>query len=211
MVKRKDGDLETLLGVVFDAGEAPTPSAADPDWEEVAPSETLLEQTPQAAESLPVLPVVKGPHTVFDETYDSDLLHEYRARAHKYKTMTGRFDPFDVDRMRKMLEGAHYSTFLQRPILTFKDALDHSIQICLFWADEDGDLDLVYQTGSEEASTEPQEAVPNLTGKKSEQLEEARIAWRNACAQRNKIVQEWNDYVAVLRVRYQSLKTESDE
>lgn len=179
--------------------------AADSDWVAAPAVQPLLDAAPAVAES--VAPKWEGPlrttaQEEFESTFDQEKLEDYRARAPAFKRMSGRFDPFDYEFMKPLLEGASYSTFLKRPVITFDDALDHSILLARFWAEEDEASELTRQ--KEEETWVPPPLVADTT--RADRIEAARIAWKEAVAKRNEAVAQWNDYVAALRLRYQQEK-----
>lgn len=177
-----------------------TLNPADSEWHTAAPVESLHELAPAETESVSPLwdgPLKETPLTIFDKTFDAEALESAVSRAPVFHKLTGRFDPFEVDRMRVMLEGAHYSTFLHRPILAFRDCLDHSIQLCRFWAEEDAATEAAKQKENPEWV-----APPPTSNDKDERIEAARVAWKDAVAKRKEAVAQWDAYVAEMRLRY---------
>lgn len=198
---------ETGLEVDESAFDRAAEKLADSEWSTATPAEPLVEQHAAAAESPPRVwdgPVRAPQQTIFDETFDQEELDGAMKRAPVFTKLSGRFDPFELERMRDMLEGSHYSTFLKRSIMTFKDALDHSIQLCRFWAEEDEAAEASRQEEEERLKFDIPE--PEVERPEDEALEAARLAWKDAVAKRNEAMEQWNAYVAELRLRYQHAK-----
>ena len=198
---------ETGLEVDESAFDRAAEELADSEWSTATPAEPLVEQHAAAAESPPRVwdgPLRSPQKTIFDETFDQEELDGAMKRAPVFTKMSGRFDPFELDRMRDMLEGSHYSTFLKRSIMTFKDALDHSIQLCRFWAEEDASTEAARPEEEERLKFAIPEPEPDTT--LDDACEAARLAWKEAVAKRNEAMEQWNAYVAELRLRYQHAK-----
>jgi hypothetical protein len=153
-----------------------------------------------------VIPQRETPLSLFDKTYDAEERDAAITRSATFEMITGRFDPFEDDRMRSMLEGSHYSTFLNRPVLNFRDALDHSIQLCRFWSEEDEQTAAMRKAEEEQKVEEAKPGwtpPPPVLNEQAERVENARVAWKTAVAQRNKAIKEWDAYVMEFRLRYQ--------
>lgn len=197
--KPSSGNLESLLGGSFKVDEVVPdvevlPSAADSEWTQAAPAPHILEQRTGEAESLTA---IVHPTVEARQNLDEALIQSYKDRAQPYEQISGRFDPFADSRIVDLVAGQHYSTFLKRPIITLKDALDHSIQLCLFWAEEDGALNLKPPVVNEEE--QPQATV----GTRAQRVEELRVAWRHAVAEAKRIKAEQEAIVAKARLAYQ--------
>lgn len=202
----KSGNLETLLGGVDFTTIEPAHTASDPDWAVVEPVAPL---GPQNVESVapvwdgPIKEAPQTPESLFDSTFDEQVLSAVVARAPEYKDLAGRFDPFELDRMRSMIEGSSYSTFLKRLVYTFEDALAHSIQLCHFWAEEDADAE---EARLKEEALRPQPKSEPLVGDKEVRLEMARMRWKTAIETRKRILAEQDAIVAEARIAYQQEK-----
>lgn len=179
---------------------------AESDWHTAAPAAPLVHLAPQHVETTlgqwdgPVRP---KPRTPFDDVFDADMLEEYRNRLPHFKALTGRFEPFDVEKLRDLFDGQNYSTFLKRPVLTFKDALDHSILLALFWLEEDNAVEESRQT---EFVLEP-DTVPPPGGTREERIEAAKQVWKEAVAYRKKVLEELDVRVAAARVKWHEEKS----
>lgn len=137
---------------------------------------------------------------LYNSTFDQALLDSYIARAPRVEPLQGRYNPFDDEHMRPAVEGGHYSTFIKRTILTFKDALDHAIQLMMFWEDEDKCKIILVQ----EKELAPLPEIDNASD--DDAIEIARKLWKEAVSQRNKAMHDWDMYVAEFRLRYQNAK-----
>lgn len=179
---------------------------AESDWHTAAPAAPLVHLAPQQVEPAtghwdgPLRPIARTP---FDDVFDLDVLEEYRTRLPAFKTLTGRFEPFDVDKLRDLFDNQNYSTFLKRPVLTFKDALDHSILLALFWLEEDMSAEESKQT---EFVLEP-DTIPPPGGMREERIEAAKQVWKEAVAYRKKVVEELDARVAAARVKWHEEKS----
>lgn len=146
------------------------------------------------------------PDKVFEKTFDADMLENTRKHAPKYKDWSGRFDPFEYDRM-KMSVGT-WSVLVDKPVITFEDACQHALALCRLWVQEDEELTKLAEVREKrvvekEVATKTNILVP---GTKEFDIEEARLEWRGAVRQRNELLKEWNAYVEVKRKRYQELR-----
>ena len=185
------GNLEEILGKHFDVG--------DGDWD----GEKVPEPAPAPTESLLGIDV---PDLIFDKSFDPGLLERSRAVAEDYRMMAGRPDPFNYELMKQSV-GA-WSTLINRPVITFEDACDHAVQLCKLWAEEDRDVQMLSIAKAEATFEKEVAAQTNILDDttKEYQIEEAKLAWREAVRQRNKIVKEWTEYVEVMRNRYRTLR-----
>lgn len=175
----------------------------------VPPTASAINSTPTPLQGTPSTPnstptkvwsgeMYQTPQTIFDDTFDADLLEEFSSRAPSFEMLVGRFDPFELDRLRPLIEETQYSTFINRNILTFRDTLEHAFQLAMFWRAED---DSVVKLSQEqiEANLAPCSEIEEAENS----VEVARLAWKNAVAQRDKAFEDWNNYVAEFRLRYQ--------
>ncbi len=173
---------------------------ADSDWVTAPAFEPLMEMPGTQMPS--ILPQWDGPlrakqRTPFDDVFSQEVLDAYVARQPTWKDLTGRFDPFDYERLRDLFDGQSYSTFLNRPVLTFKDACDHSILLAQFWAQEDLDTEEARQ---EELSLVPDE--PDIKGDYAERVALARQGWKDAVLERKQTLEKLDAKVSAMRVRW---------
>lgn len=175
------GNLELVLGGSFSAGETP-----------VTTSERLIEGD--------------GPEMVFEKTFDQERLDFSISKGVPYKPLSGRNDPFDLDYMRKSI-GA-WSALIHRTVITFGDACEHAIQLTYLWAEEDKELAAISQTKVETKREKMVAAKTNIyiEGTKEYEIEEARVAWREAVRVRNEKMVELNATVEAARARYRALR-----
>lgn len=123
--------------------------------------------------------------------------------APAYRVKANRFDPFDPEYLLSVI--GLYSPFLFRPIFTIEDSVLHSTAICEKWQEEDSEY--IDRAGIyREKWKEREEALKNTPGTREYEVERARIAWKEAVAQRKDIVRQWDVYVAACRDRYRSLR-----
>lgn len=165
---------------------------------------TPLQGTPNASNSTHAKlwsgEIYQNAQTIFDSTFDADLLEEFSSRAPSFQMLTGRFDPFSVERLRPLLEGGQYSTFITRQIITFRDALEHAFKLSQFWREEDDSVVVLTQEQKEQQLAHHpviDEADP------ADACELAKIAWKDAVRQRAEAMEQWDAYVAEYRLRYQ--------
>jgi hypothetical protein len=178
--------------------------ATDSEWHTATPAPPLVDLAPQLAESASEKwdgPLKVARRTPFDDVFDAEMLESYLVRQPAWKTLTGRFEVFELDRLRDLFDNNSYSTFLNRPILTFKDVCDHSMQLAMFWAQEDESLEAAAQEEPEWAPPPP------ASDNRQERLDLAKAAWKEAVALRKEAMEKWDKYVAEMRLRYQYEKT----
>ena len=196
------GNIKEALGEPFDVLEFEANCALQglgiiAETEDVA--EAIEEEPPMAL----------GPPAEIEElgecylrVFDQEVYDSYLARQPAFVPMHGRFDPFEPRHMSRLLDYQSYSGFLNRPVLTFKDACDHSILISQFWADEDEAAKLL-----EEQPPEPATPAPKLFDERAHNIEMARLDWKSTVAHRNAEMIRLNDLVAEKRLAYQQAKS----
>jgi hypothetical protein len=203
-------EIKTESGEWVTVPNNSTPNSATVSVQQAQPISTPvpLQGTPNAPTSTHTKQwsgeIYQTPQTVFDETYSEELWVDFSSRAPTFKMLVGRFDPFDKMRLRPLLEGSQYSTFINRTVLTFRDSLEHAMQLAMFWREEDDSV--VILSDSELA---PHPIIDNAEPQQA--LELAKQAWKDAVAQRDKAMQEWNYYVAEYRLRYQIEKSKRNK
>lgn len=149
---------------------------------------------------------VDVPEKVFEKTFDQEALDAARKHAPKYKELVGRFDPFEYEKMRS--SAGTWSVLIDRLVVTFGDACAHALGVCELWVKEDKELAEIAEN-KERTKVEKEaksKAEVFLEGSKAFQVEEARLAWREAVRQRNEIVGQWDEYVKQMRIRYRTLR-----
>lgn len=146
------------------------------------------------------------PEKVFEKTFDSSVLAEITKHAPKYKLLSGRFDPFEYERMKTSV--GTWSVLVNKPVITFQDACEHALALCRLWVQEDVELANIAEVREQRAITKEVEAETNILveGTKEYEIEQARLAWREAVKQRNEITKQWNEYVDAKRKHYHQLR-----
>lgn len=154
----------------------------------------------------PALLGIDVPTRVFEKTFDGNALDGLRKHAPKYKELAGRFDPFDYERM-KMSVGT-WSVLIDKAVVTFQDTCEHALALCRLWVQEDKELAEIAE--QREKKTVKKEADVKteilVEGTKAYEVEQARLAWREAVRKRNELVKQWNDYVEQMRNEYRRLR-----
>lgn len=164
---------------------------SDSEWG-TAPAVAPL--TPASAVTEPVIA------TRFDDIFDQATYDESKSRAMPFKMLTGRYDPFEFEHLRQLVDEPNHSAFLRRPIITFKDALDHSLQLCIFWYQEDEEADEARQDELEE-STERGSITHTV-----EEIAALKQAWKDAVADRKILLEEQDKIVAEKRRAYRAAR-----
>lgn len=154
----------------------------------------------------PEIPGINVPEKVFEKTFDPDALEKAKATAPKYKEMSGRFDPFSIEKM--LLSAGTWSVLIERQVVTFQDACDHAKGLCALWRREDQEL---AEIAEKRADRQVKKEVASKTdilveGTKAYEVEQARLEWKEAVRQRNKAVSDWNKYVEEKRNHYRELR-----
>lgn len=146
------------------------------------------------------------PDKVFEKTFDGELLENMRKHAPKYKEWSGRFDPFEYDRM-KMSVGT-WSVLVDKSLVTFTDACEHALALCRLWVQEDEELAKIAEVREKREVEKEVAAKTNILveGSKEYEIEQARLEWREAVKKRNEITKQWNEYVNAKRSRYHELR-----
>lgn len=192
------GNIETIFGRALEAQECD--DLPEEQWEVAEAHEALI---PSAREEQKLV----SPDNIFESEYSEDLVDAARKRAQVFKDKRGRFDPFEKRYLKSLVLTASYSGLLKRSIISVKDAISHSLQMCIFWADEDGAFDTPLSAQELPQGTQleliPEEKPqPKYSGNRDEKIEQARIAWKEAVSNRDRIYAEWNEYVIACRNRY---------
>ena len=189
-------DLVELFGAVG----WETRGGTDEEWGAAPPVPPLYDPAKQMTWNGPTLFDAPPEPTRFDAVFDEDQLNEVLARKPEFEARIGRFNPFEIDRLRSLVDDDGYSTFLSRPIITFKDALDHSIQLCLFWAEEDEQFAVAKQV---------ELSKPDVKVESEEldaEIEAAKAEWKLAVATRDETKAQLDAIVVEKRLKYQQLK-----
>ncbi len=115
-------------------------------------------------------------------------------------------DPVDYERM-KMSVGT-WSVLIDKAVVTFQDTCEHALALCRLWVQEDKELAEIAE--QREKKTVKKEADVKteilVEGTKAYEVEQARLAWREAVRKRNELVKQWNDYVEQMRNEYRRLR-----
>ena len=154
----------------------------------------------------PAIPGLNLPEKVFEKSFDAEALETARKYAPAYKALSGRFDPFDYERMK--ISAGTWSVLIEKSIMTFKDACEHAQALCRLWFEEDKELAQLALAKEQKGVDKEVAAKTNILieGTKEYNVEQARLAWRAAVKQRNEITKQWNDYVDAKRKEYHDLR-----
>ena len=174
-----NGNLESLLGGKFVAGEN-------------------LESSIEVKQ-----PTFESPEKTFENSISEEIEVRARQLAFEYNQLHGRFDPFNLDVMRASV--GTFSVLIRKPIITYQDACDHAVALTGLWKEEDSELKELREAKSRQKEIEDKTNILK-EGTKEYEIEQARVAWREAVKKRNEIVEEWNKYVEILRTRYRDLR-----
>lgn len=182
------GNLENVLGGVFTALPG------------------LNGEVEAEVDHTPAIPGLNLPEKVFEKSFDAAVLENTRKHAPKYKALSGRFDPFEYDRMKT--SAGTWSVLIDKAVVTFSDACEHALALCRLWVQEDEELaKLAEIREKKEAQKEAEEKTQIMVeGTKAYEVEQARLAWREAVRQRNEITKQWNEYVDAKRKEYHRLR-----
>lgn len=182
------GNLENVLGGVFVAGPG------------------LEAEVESNVDHGPALIGVDSPEILFKKTYNEESHKSAKEFAPKYKEISGRPDPFDTERM--ILSMGTWSVLTNKSVMSFAEALEHALALCRLWQQEDEELAKISQTRKKREADREAVAKTNIMveGTHEYEVEQARLAWREAVRQRNEITKQWNDYVASVRERYHQLR-----
>ena len=146
------------------------------------------------------------PEMTFDQSFDQDELDKLSKYAPQFKPLTGRFDPFEPEKLRASV--GDWSALINKPIITFTDACDHAARLCRMWVEEDKELAMV-QEAREKAQVEKEvnKAVAIMTeGTKEYAIEQARVEWREAVTEAKRVAAEQNAKVKEKRDYYRNLR-----
>lgn len=149
---------------------------------------------------------VDTPKMTFDQSFDQDELDKLSKYAPKFKPLTGRFNPFDTEKLRASV--GDWSALINKPVITFQDACEHAAKLCRMWVEEDKELAMV-QEAREKAQLEKEvnKAVAIMTeGTKEYAIEQARVEWREAVTEAKRVTAEQNAKVKEKRDYYRNLR-----
>ena len=146
------------------------------------------------------------PEKVFEKTFDAAVLSEIGKHAPKYNALSGRFDPFEYERMKTSV--GTWSVLIEKPVITFQDACEHALALCRLWVQEDVELAQLAEIREKKMVEREAEAKTNIMveGTKEYAIEQARLEWREAVRQRNEVTKQWNEYVDLKRKHYHALR-----
>lgn len=156
--------------------------------------------------STPKLIDIEAPDVVFCNGIDMEALEASKNMADKFNELSGRFDPFDLDKLEDSV--GNWSTLIGRHIITFEDTLFHAAALCALWKAEDGELEQIARMKADNLLKKEAKAAVAVfkEGTKEYEIEQARLAWREGIRKRDSIIAEWTEYVSKLRKRYQELR-----
>lgn len=135
--------------------------------------------------------IVLTPRELFKLSFEPERYEIARGARPRYNELHGRFDPFDLERMGDTV--GTWSALIKRSVMTFEDAIEHAMALCALWRLED---EQVQQLSLRE----------ELDNAGKEEIEKAKVEWREAVRQRNEAMRKWDDYVAEKRARYRLLR-----
>lgn len=154
----------------------------------------------------PLLPGVGSPTIEFDKTYDAARLETIEGHAPKYKDLIGRFNPFDYQRMK--ISVGTWSVLINKAVVTFEDAIEHALALCRLWVQEDEELARIAEQREVEKVKKEVKAKTEILieGTHAYNVEQARLAWKEAVRLRNETVKQWDEYVKAKREEYRQLR-----
>lgn len=157
-------------------------------------------------EENPSIPGVNVPEKVFEKTFDAEVLERSRNSAPKYKELSGRFDPFSIEKMLRTV--GTWSVLIDRSVVTFKDACDHAMALCGLWRGEDQELMVIAEKRENQQAKKEADDKASIfvEGTKAYEVEQARIEWKEAVRQRNEAMEKWNKFVEDKRNHYRQLR-----
>lgn len=146
----------------------------------------------------------------FNHTVDFEYVQDAYQHAPSYKRLKGRSDPFNFEQLKGFV--GDWSKLIDRPVITFYDAVDHALALCQMWVEEDEVLAAMAEGRADEVvgpvAPPPEPEIverPQLKSTK-EEIEEARQAWKEAIRQRDETLKYWKEHTRVLHQRYIALR-----
>lgn len=184
------GNIELVVGGTFVALPG---MGADIDFETENPP-------------VPKIPGVDPRLKEFADTFDELQLETIRAAAPEYKPMSGRLDPFTFERMKAGV--GEWSAVTRRIVYNFKDACDHALAVCAMWREEDLALQEITARQEKKKAVKEAEAKTRILmeGTKEFEVEQARLAWRDAVRKRNEALRLLDADVTAKRLAYRTLR-----
>ena len=146
------------------------------------------------------------PEMTFDQSFDQEKLDKLSKYAPQFKLLTGRFDPFEPEKLRASV--GDWSALINKPVITFQDACEHAAKLCRMWVEEDKELAMIAEARHKaEVEKEASKAVAIMTeGTKEYAIEQARIEWREAVTEAKRVTAEQNAKVKEKRDYYRNLR-----
>lgn len=127
----------------------------------------------------------------------------------KYKPKSGRFNPFELEKIKFSVVSKEYSNLINRYIESVEDAVWHAKLLTEKWATEDN------IERKERKRIQNLKRQQRFQAKKKAQLnpkvKEAFELLQSAIQQRKSAIAEWDKYVEQLRHNYTMLKAENDQ
>lgn len=128
--------------------------------------------------------------------------------AFKYKPMPGRYDPFDLNRIKMLILNNEYSVMLDKRIETPEDAGWHAKCETEQWAFEDAQE--VKRIRREQNLKRQREFQVRKKAQVNPEVTAAYNQLQEGIKQRRKAVAEWDKYVEQLRHHYTILRANHD-
>lgn len=142
----------------------------------------------------------------FDEDYNEGAVKEAMALAPSYEEKETRANPWERGSLKRSL--GVYSLILGRPLETFGDTVQHALELCRMWEIEDKENQRYFEDKKKDRLNEVVDKKTRhmVPGTHEYELEEARVAWKNAVRLRNETMATLNNSVEKARARFQMLK-----
>lgn len=147
---------------------------------------------------------------------NQDAIQARRKLCPDYIRKEGRNDPFVEENLIRLVQSRSESYLLKRKILSFDDALDHADAIVTAWAAEDRELEeIAARKVAVVTPVTPQNVLPELPpipamvfpeGNAKQQVEFARIQWKEAVQWRRDMDERMKTYVGSTLELYKALR-----
>ena len=146
------------------------------------------------------------PEKVVERTYDAEVLRRAMGESSRYREMTGRYNPFTMEKL--MASAGTWSMLIERSVINFEDACDHAAALTHIWHTEDVENDEIASLRTQrrvEKEAAAQTAIMT-EGTHEYEVEQARLAWRQAVAERDTIRAQMEEKVRIAREHYRKLR-----
>lgn len=118
------------------------------------------------------------------------------------------YNPYDYKVLRSLIDNKHFSEFLNRQILNTEDVLSHTNFLVDHWLEQDRETNLEFKR---QQNRERQTQFRLRKIQSIPELEEAKQKWKDAVAQRDAALAQWEAYVEQLRHAYNVVKLNSSK